>query len=65
VSNGLVPTLVWVGIVAGVFGLAGRLFRASRLEAVQAVFTFLAVSFLVLTAAGTFFRGEAMRLAWP
>lgn len=65
VSNGLVPTLLWIGTAAGVFWLAGRLCGASRLESVQAVFTFLAVAFLVLTATGIFFRGEAMRLSWP
>ena len=65
VSNGLVPTLLWVAIVASVFWLAGRVYRASRLEAVQAVVTFLIVAFLVLAATGIFFRGEGMKLAWP
>jgi len=64
-SNGLLPMLLWLGIVALIFRLAGNVYGASRLEAVQAVFTFLAVSFLVLTATGTFFRGESMRLVWP
>jgi len=65
VSNGLVPTLLWVGIVATVFWLAGKVYAASRLEAVQAVFAFVVTAFLVLTATGIFFRGEGMHLAWP
>ena len=63
VSNGLVPTLLWVAIVTLVFWLAGRLYKASRLDAVQAVVTFMVVAFLVLTATGIFFRGEGMKLA--
>ena len=64
-SNGLVPTLLWIGIVAGVYWLAARFFKASRIEAVQAVFAFMIVAFLVLTATGIFFRGESMHLSWP
>jgi quinol-cytochrome oxidoreductase complex cytochrome b subunit len=64
-SNGVAPTLLWVGIVVGVSWLALRLFAASRLEAAQAAFTFAAVAFFVLTMTGIFFRGEAMRLVWP
>ena len=65
VSNGLVPTLLWVAIVALVFWLAGKLYRATRLEAVQAVVTFVIVAFMILTVTGIFFRGEGMKLGWP
>jgi hypothetical protein len=65
VSNGLVPTLLWVGIAALVFLLTRSFHKASRLEAVQAVFAFIVMAFLVLTATGIFFRGEGMHLAWP
>lgn len=65
VSNGLVPTLLWVVVAFGIYWLAGRLYGADRAEAVQALFAFLATAFLVLTLTGVFFRGEGMHLAWP
>jgi quinol-cytochrome oxidoreductase complex cytochrome b subunit len=65
VSNGLVPVTLWAGAVFGLYWVLRRFFSASRLEAVQAAFTFLAAASLVLTATGVFFRGEAMRLSWP
>jgi hypothetical protein len=42
-----------------------RAFSASRLEAVQAVFVFLAVSFVFLTVTCVWFRGQGMKLVWP
>ncbi len=65
VSTGLVPTGVLAFLVVGFFGLTRWRFTASRIEAVQAVFTLLTVGFVVLTVTGVFFRGVAMRLAWP
>ena len=38
---------------------------ASRDEAVQGIFVFLTVAFIVLTATGIWFRGEGMALGWP
>ncbi len=64
-SNGLVPMLLWAAVAAGVFLGARKTGGATRTEAVQALFTFLLVAFLVLTATGIFFRGEGMHLAWP
>ena len=34
-------------------------------EAVQAVFVFVLVAFLIMTMTGIWFRGEGMRLVWP
>jgi quinol-cytochrome oxidoreductase complex cytochrome b subunit len=65
VSTGLLPTGVLAFLVAGFFGLSRWRFGASRIEAVQAVFTLLTVGFVVLTVTGVFFRGTAMRLTWP
>jgi len=42
-----------------------RMFQASRLESVQAVFVFLAVGWALLTATCVFFRGQGMELRWP
>jgi hypothetical protein len=65
VSTGLLPTGVLALLVLGFFGLSRWRFRASRVEAIQAVFTLLTVGFVVLTVTGVFFRGTAMRLTWP
>jgi len=65
VSNGLLPTGILVLVVLGFSALMGRGFEASRIERVQALVTFLAVGFVVLTVAGVVFRGPGMRLAWP
>jgi quinol-cytochrome oxidoreductase complex cytochrome b subunit len=65
VSTGLLPTGVLALLVLGFFGLSRWRFTASRIEAVQAVFTLLTVGFVVLTVTGVFFRGTAMRLTWP
>ena len=65
VSTGLLPTGVLAFLVVGFFGLARWRFTASRIEAIQAVFTLLTVGFVVLTVTGVFFRGTAMRLTWP
>jgi quinol-cytochrome oxidoreductase complex cytochrome b subunit len=64
-STGLLPTGVLMLMVLGFFGLSRWRFRATRIEAVQAVFTLLTVGFVVLTVTGVFFRGTAMRLTWP
>jgi hypothetical protein len=50
--------------VAGFRLLRSRL-GATRLEAAQAMFVFLATSFAVLTATGIWFRGAGMKLVWP
>jgi len=65
VSTGLLPTGVLALLVVGFFGLSRWWLRASRIEAVQAVFTLLTVGFVALTVTGVFFRGAAMRLTWP
>jgi hypothetical protein len=65
VRNGLLPVLLACAVVAVVALAARKLFSASRLEAVQALLTFLFVAFVVLTVIGSLFRGQAMALAWP
>jgi quinol-cytochrome oxidoreductase complex cytochrome b subunit len=65
VSNGLIPTAMLLLVVVGLYVLMARAFSASRLEAVQALFVFLMVSFVLLTMACVWFRGEGMKLMWP
>jgi len=64
VRGGLLPFLGVATVVAAV-ALLSRRRGASRLETVQAVFTFVLAAFAVLTATGVLFRGQAMALAWP
>jgi quinol-cytochrome oxidoreductase complex cytochrome b subunit len=65
VSNGLVPAAILLVVVAALYVLMRRAFSASRLEAVQALFVFLVVSFVLLTMTCVWFRGEGMKLLWP
>ncbi len=64
-SLGVVPTTLFIAAVAGLYALMARKFQASRLESVQAVFVFLAVGWMILTATCVIFRGEGMKLRWP
>jgi quinol-cytochrome oxidoreductase complex cytochrome b subunit len=64
-SLGVVPTALFTGAVIGLYTLVARKFRSSRLESVQAVFVFLAASWIILTAVCVFFRGQGMKLRWP
>ena len=64
-TRGVLPTAaLLVACFAGLRFVRAR-FGATRLEAVQALFVFLAVAFAVLTATGIWFRGAGMRLVWP
>jgi quinol-cytochrome oxidoreductase complex cytochrome b subunit len=64
IRGGLFPVLAAGAVVAAVSLLARRR-GASRLEVIQAAFTFVLVAFAVLTVTGVLFRGEGMALAWP
>ena len=64
VRGGVVPLAVAAALVALV-ALVSRRRGGTRLEAVQAAFTFVATSFLVLTLVGVFLRGQGMALVMP
>jgi quinol-cytochrome oxidoreductase complex cytochrome b subunit len=64
-SLGVVPAAIFAGAVVGLYNLMTRKFGSSRLESVQAVFVFLAASWIILTATCVFFRGQGMKLKWP
>jgi quinol-cytochrome oxidoreductase complex cytochrome b subunit len=64
IRGGLIPVLAAAIVVVAV-GFLSRRRGASRLEAIQAVFTFVVVAFAVLTVTGVLFRGQGMALAWP
>lgn len=65
ISNGLIPTLLFIGLLAGVTIAIKKAFRAPRLETVQALVVFLVVMFVMLTIICAVFRGEGMTLRWP
>jgi quinol-cytochrome oxidoreductase complex cytochrome b subunit len=65
IGNGLVPFSVMVSFTWGFSHLLKRLFVASREEAVQTLFVFLVMGFLLLTVIGIWFRGPGMALVWP
>jgi quinol-cytochrome oxidoreductase complex cytochrome b subunit len=64
-TRGLLPVAMLLAVCAAGFRLLRSRFGATRLEAAQAVFVFLASGFAVLTVTGIFFRGPGMRLMWP
>ncbi len=64
-SEGLLPSFIILsGMAAWIWWLAGK-GRFSKNEIVQAVFTFIIVSYIVLTIVGIWFRGPGMALVWP
>jgi quinol-cytochrome oxidoreductase complex cytochrome b subunit len=65
VTRGLLPVAALLAVCGASFRLLRSHFGATRLEAAQAVFVFLAAGFVVLTATGIWFRGPGMKLVWP
>jgi quinol-cytochrome oxidoreductase complex cytochrome b subunit len=64
VSNGLIPAVLFLLVLAGLAIAFRGIFRAPRHELVQAVVVFLVVGFAELTLICIFFRAEGMRLGW-
>ena len=64
VRGGIIPLAVAAILVALVAWVSRRR-GGSRIEVVQAAFTFVAASFAVLTVIGVFFRGQGMALGRP
>jgi quinol-cytochrome oxidoreductase complex cytochrome b subunit len=64
VLNGLIPTVMLLLVLAGLYVVLTKGFRAPRPEAIQAVFIFLAVGLVELTVICIFFRVEGMKLGW-
>ncbi len=65
VTRGVLPLAALVALCVALFRLLRGRFGATRLEAAQALFAFLAVAFAVLTLTGIWLRGPGMRLVWP
>jgi quinol-cytochrome oxidoreductase complex cytochrome b subunit len=64
IRDGLVPTVVFMAVLAGTYVAARKALRASGPEALQTVVAFLVVMFLILTLVCAFFRVEGMKLGW-
>jgi len=64
ISTGLLPFAVILAICTGFYLLIKKGFKANNNEAIQALFTLLATSFVVLTFIGIWFRGTGMQLMW-
>jgi len=65
VGRGFLPAAALVVVCAMGFRMLRSRLGATRLEAAQAVFIFVAAGFAVLTVTGIWFRGAGMRLVWP
>jgi len=64
-TGGLVPFGLLLGGLSAWYLAMRNKGGATKNEAVQGVFTFLAVALVVLTVTGIWFRGEGMALTWP
>jgi drug/metabolite transporter (DMT)-like permease len=65
ISNGLIPFILVTAVLYGFYVIMQKRYNASKAETMQALIIFIIVSFLVMTAAGIWFRGEGMLLSWP
>jgi hypothetical protein len=64
VNNGLVPFVIILAVCTGFYAILKKGFKANNNEAVQALFTLLMTSLVVLTVIGVWFRGTGMQLMW-
>jgi len=65
VTRGLLPVATLLAVCALGYRRLRSRWGATPLEAVQALFVFLATGFALLTLTGIWFRGAGMRLVWP
>jgi quinol-cytochrome oxidoreductase complex cytochrome b subunit len=64
INNGLIPFVIVLALCIGFYRVIRKSFEATNNEAVQALFTLLITSFVVLTMIGAWFRGAGMQLMW-
>jgi quinol-cytochrome oxidoreductase complex cytochrome b subunit len=64
-SQGVLPLALAAAGLAGFAAMLKRRYHATLGERVQAVFVLAAVSLVILTVVGIWFRGEGMQLRWP
>ena len=64
INNGLIPFVIVLVLCIGFYRVIRKFFEATNNEAIQALFTLLITSFVVLTMIGAWFRGAGMQLMW-
>ena len=64
VRNGLLPFAILLAVSAVFYLALRKIFKADNYEMVQAMFTLIVTSFVVLTVIGVWFRGAGMQLGW-
>jgi len=65
ISNGLIPLLLTLAGLFIIYAGMRSVARANRSEALVGLFTFIIISFVLLTFIGIFFRGANMALVFP
>ena len=65
ISNGLIPLLLSLLALFVIYSWLRVLFKANQSEALVGLFSFIIVSFILLTLVGVYFRGANMALIWP
>lgn len=65
ISNGWVPLAILLLLLIAYTQILKHIFKATRCEVRQSLFTLLLTSFVVLTVIGIAFRGEGMALMLP
>ncbi len=65
ISNGVIPLAIILAGAWGFYSMTKRRYAATKEETVQMIFVFFLTAFVILTVTGIWFRGSAMKLAWP
>ena len=65
ISGGLIPFGLIFAVSIAFYVLIKKKFSAANNDAIQAVFMFFLIAFLLLTLIGVWFRGPEMKLMWP
>lgn len=65
VYNNLLPSLIILIFIGILMGLVQKIYHPTRREMIIALFTGFYVSYIILTFAGTSFRGPGQSLVWP
>jgi len=64
ITRGLIPTVVLIALLVGLYFLLVRKLKYSRAEAVMAGIVLVLVALAVCTVIGVWFRGAEMHLVW-
>ncbi len=64
ISNGIIPVALMIIGILIFYRVVRKTMTTVNNEAVQALFIFILVSFIILTVTGIWFRGAEMRLVF-